>query len=69
MKSMENEMISFEEIMKTSHAQPFFTKELYDRVKNMSWDEFVARRELRQRKLNMLVDSMETLPVRPSHND
>jgi hypothetical protein len=60
---MVNEHITFEEFMATNkNKYPFFNRELFDRVKNMSWDEFVARREMRQQKLDILVDSMETKP-------
>lgn len=54
--------IPYEEFKRLNKGKPLFSQEVYDRVKNMSWEEFVARREATLKKLDKLIDSMETNP-------
>ena len=54
--------IPYEEFKKINKGNPLFGKEVYDRVKNMSWEELVARHESTLRTLDKLIDSMETKP-------
>jgi hypothetical protein len=53
------EGMTFEEFAQQNNGRPVFNPEMREQVKNMSWDEFVGRREDTKQKLESILASMD----------